>query len=686
MSSFTLRRGAVALIAAALSLLAWRHRGEAATFVQAVQVKFLAAGAGAVSRDLQARGRDIVSVKDYGAVGDGTTNDTTAIQAATTAGAGRTVLFPSATYKLTAAITVSSNTRLIADGTVTLAQATAGALVFYGSAVSNIEIRGFTMTGTSSATEPTTGTSTNCGAVCFETSGGNITVEKNVISGFFNGITGTNLSNFWVRGNEISHWRLYGVLASQTSNFAVDSNVMHDNDMPTAAAWSGATTYALGDTATSGGSMYMSLQAGNLNHTPPAPPGDTWWLQIATYGVMATGNRGTVDQLRNSISFNKIYNNIVWDGIMSHDCGGLVIEGNDIRNVRIGIDLAGSGASKYTEKLVISANYIEDTSTDAWGGVSARNCGIILFGADSTVKTRNVSITGNVINGFNRYNSGSSAAGGICASNTESVAITGNQVTNTQNFGGNVGGGVIANALGNGLVISGNSIDVAAGLSAVRLNALTGDEVAVSGNVLRDADGTGTALQVASSSTITSLVATGNSTNATTPFSLSGTITNPTIDLYSGGTTNKILRSFVTPEGGTGCTVRVARALSAGLTNIDLVSVDLSATNSASVGVVVEVTAQQAGNAADTDVYRFRYAAKGGRNVAANAVWAPAVATNMTRVDTDFASAGTAITQPKLIWNSSTNTATLQFQPQTGTASYHISVTANSWRGTATCL
>jgi hypothetical protein len=46
------------------------------------QIPFLQAGAGAVARTAQAKMRDVVSVKDFGAVGDGVADDTAAIQAA----------------------------------------------------------------------------------------------------------------------------------------------------------------------------------------------------------------------------------------------------------------------------------------------------------------------------------------------------------------------------------------------------------------------------------------------------------------------------------------------------------------------------------------------------------------------------------------------------------------------------
>lgn len=77
-------------------------------------VGFLQSGTGAAARTVQAKLRDIVSVKDFGAVGDGTTDDTTAINAAITA--ARLVYMPPGTYKTTAAITIPDNTCLFGAG------------------------------------------------------------------------------------------------------------------------------------------------------------------------------------------------------------------------------------------------------------------------------------------------------------------------------------------------------------------------------------------------------------------------------------------------------------------------------------------------------------------------------------------------------------------------------------------
>ena len=80
---------------------------------------FRQTGTGATARTVDAKLKDTVSVKDFGAVGDGVTDDTAAIQATITAVgiAGGCVYFPKGTYKITSQLVIyDSNIRLVGDG------------------------------------------------------------------------------------------------------------------------------------------------------------------------------------------------------------------------------------------------------------------------------------------------------------------------------------------------------------------------------------------------------------------------------------------------------------------------------------------------------------------------------------------------------------------------------------------
>jgi hypothetical protein len=72
-------------------------------------------GLGAVTRTVQSRLRDFVSVKDFGAVGDGVTDDTAAIQAALDSGA-KLILLPRGDYKITSTLTIPTSVILRGDG------------------------------------------------------------------------------------------------------------------------------------------------------------------------------------------------------------------------------------------------------------------------------------------------------------------------------------------------------------------------------------------------------------------------------------------------------------------------------------------------------------------------------------------------------------------------------------------
>lgn len=81
---------------------------------------FIQLGTGAISRKTQDRLRETVSVKDFGAAGDGSTDDTAAIQAAIDAASAATyqtvVYFPAGDYKITTSLAMKSQVSLRGAG------------------------------------------------------------------------------------------------------------------------------------------------------------------------------------------------------------------------------------------------------------------------------------------------------------------------------------------------------------------------------------------------------------------------------------------------------------------------------------------------------------------------------------------------------------------------------------------
>lgn len=94
-----------------------------------IGLHFIATGAGTgtgtaeYTRTVETKLREIISVKDFGAVGDGVADDTAAVQAALTAANGRTLYAPAGIYRITSTITSYNQSlvkrpgvRIIGDG------------------------------------------------------------------------------------------------------------------------------------------------------------------------------------------------------------------------------------------------------------------------------------------------------------------------------------------------------------------------------------------------------------------------------------------------------------------------------------------------------------------------------------------------------------------------------------------
>ena len=90
--------------------------GVQLSFGASENISFLQSGTGAVTRTTRDKMRETVSVKDFGAAGDGVTDDTAAIQAAATAATGGILFFPKGTYLIASAIVIPAKTWAKGEG------------------------------------------------------------------------------------------------------------------------------------------------------------------------------------------------------------------------------------------------------------------------------------------------------------------------------------------------------------------------------------------------------------------------------------------------------------------------------------------------------------------------------------------------------------------------------------------
>jgi hypothetical protein len=100
----------ITILAGEKCMAAWNGSDFVKIGTAASSVTYTPAGATAVPSNVQTKLRETISVKDFGAVGDGTTNDTTAIQNAITyctsdVNNPKTLFFPEGDYRITAGFT-----------------------------------------------------------------------------------------------------------------------------------------------------------------------------------------------------------------------------------------------------------------------------------------------------------------------------------------------------------------------------------------------------------------------------------------------------------------------------------------------------------------------------------------------------------------------------------------------------
>lgn len=417
-------------------------------------------------------------VRRYGAVGDGITDDSFAFQQAlSVAQFYEVVIFYTASgYIIGTPLVAPDNCAIRGINKPQLKAVTNGQDILSSSSNSTFAIRGVRFIGTSASTVPSNGygaSASNTGLLTCS-SCTDVLIEDCEFDQFYNGVTAQSCTRVWIERNRVIRFYFVGIICSQTNQFTIERNIVTN-----------------------------CQQSGSA----------------IAYGITGTGDEDGGDaQQVNSISFNQINGVPSWDGIMSHDVTGITIIGNDIRDVRRGIDFGHFLSTNVINDIVISGNIIQSTTTDTWSGAAADCGGITVVGYDATNHISNVTITGNVVREF--FNMVGMTGGGfpsnVVIANADHVTIGDNVVSSAAGAFNNAGIYVLGAV--NSLTITGNSLQGVMALGAIRFAGVTSDICSITGNtMLQNNPGSDSGLTI-TGSTLSAFSQSGNVTNSTLPF------------------------------------------------------------------------------------------------------------------------------------------------------------------------
>ena len=339
-------------------------------------VSYTPAGTGAVTTTVQAKLRQYVSPQDFGAVGNGSTDDTTALQAMFTAAKYVDLGDSSKNYKITSALTIQTGT-VIVGGYATITQTTNNTQIINYTGRSNISISGVKFVGV--GTDFLDSDSSLAVAIYGNSGESNIDVFNNIFENFS-----------------------YTAFRAKNANrIQFCNNIVVGPGAPILEPLDGSCYGALFDSGCS------NITASNN-----------------TISNAAQGFRieNTIDC---AITANNIYDIIGQHGIYAGPNSGLTISDNTIRNTSaVGIKVQSDNAIDDCLNITITGNTIDDAGDQ---GILLQN------GAGATSqakKLRNVVVDGNAIN--------ITASSGINAQNIVNGVISNNTIRNVASRGINL--------------------------------------------------------------------------------------------------------------------------------------------------------------------------------------------------------------------------------------------------------
>ena len=323
----------------------------------------------------------VVNIKDFGAVGDDSANDTTAVQNALDAGAD-SVYVPDGTFQCGAITIPVEVKRLFGPGT--LKQRAAGTDMISITSSTRLVIEGLTIAGVS----------------------GTVSASGNI------GITATSCSYLHIKGCRFTGWRFNAIQLTATTDSQITENAAS----------------SLSNNLVSCQGVQRVIISSNLVKDTQLAALSTAIQLESTHGHSNGTCRDVV------ISNNHISGYPRGQAIMCHTAERVTITGNQLSNNLHGVYVAPAGvggSSDIVDDVTIVGNSIQGNAS---GGASGDGSGGVLAAGGSSSSVKNITISGNSISKINYANKHNNQAA-IMVHYCVGVTVTGNAIEDTYGVG-----------------------------------------------------------------------------------------------------------------------------------------------------------------------------------------------------------------------------------------------------------
>ena len=288
-------------------------------------VTFQAVGV-ATGRYIRQLNNNSISLPQCGAKGDGTTNDTAAVQAAfTSVGTGGIIEVPAASgcYKVLSTISITKALTVRGAGCLTWAT---GGIAGLSASASNVTIAGVTLNGSQHASQ-----------VIAE-------AAINIYGTFRAGLAPINLSNINISNVTISNWGGFGISLGYVSDFTLSGNRVSD------IGYAGIGTVSTVRGVVSGN----SIKNIGVGFTPGVTNAYGMYLSRATADSANLTSQPRSDSI--SVLGNVVDNVPTWECYDTHGGSAITFDSNVGTNCYYGISVGPSnnsaGVSTYSSKNV----------------------------------------------------------------------------------------------------------------------------------------------------------------------------------------------------------------------------------------------------------------------------------------------------------------------------------------------